>query len=120
MRSFPIFPLHLFGPTPETTMSDGRCPVLREVLVDVNTVLALVEHVAHFMRVTRCSCLTFNLSGEVCRGDISLTDGHVAHLWSGEVHAVAGGVNSLVAHHAHARVNLDESFIVGDSQVLCG
>src|SRR5690348_9701841 len=118
MRNFPISLLHTFGPTPETPLPDCGGFVAPKILVQVKRLTSkLINHDSHFVLVTRSGFLALDFCHEICRGNLGLTHGHVAQLWTRKVHAVANGVQSFVADHAHGAVDVYVPVVVCDPHV---
>ncbi len=118
MRNFPILFMHLFGPTPETTLPDGRRLICRKILVQVKTIGAnLVNDESHLVLVMRNRCASVDLRCQVSRSNFGLPHGHVAHLRPVEVCAIANCINPLAAGDTHGGIDVDITFVVGDTEI---
>src|SRR5215217_2124896 len=118
MRNFPIFLMHSFGPTPETTLSDGDRLICREIFVQVKTVVPnLINHKSHLVLIMRNRSAFVDFGRKVCRCNVSLPHGHVAHLRSIELCAVADGVDPLQTSNTHGRVDVYVAFFVCDTEI---
>src|SRR6476646_3299499 len=102
MRNFPILVMYLFGPTPETTLPDGRRPLCRKIFVQVKTFGAnLIDDESHLVLVMSNWCASFDLRHKISRRNFSLPHGHVTHLGPVEVCAITNCVYPLTAVNTH-------------------
>src|SRR6476661_6011286 len=118
MRNFPISFLHPFGPTPKTSLPDSCRFVCPEIFTQIKTVVFSPFHYkSHFVLILRGRLLAGDLCRDVCRRHLCLTHGHVAHLWSIEVHAVADPIKSFMAANAHGPIDVYVAVVVCDAHV---
>ncbi len=83
-----------------------------------NTVTAkVVNDQSHLVFIVCDWYVSFDLSGEIRRGNLTLPNGHMAHLWSVEVYAVADRIYSIVTDNTHGRIDSDVSVKIGCSHV---
>src|SRR6185295_6129947 len=118
MQNCPILFLNPLGPTPEMTLPDSRRSVRRKILAQVKTIASdLIDDESHLVPVLRNNCASFNLRRKICRCNLSLPHGHVAHLGPVEVCAITDGVYPVLAGSTHGQIHVDVTFFVCDPEV---
>src|SRR5215468_7992317 len=118
MRNFPISLLNTFCPTPKTALPHSCRFVLPKLLVEIEAVTSdLIDHKSHFVLITRSRLVPVDLRRQVHRCNLRLTHGHMAHLWTIKVNAVADCKHSLLTGNAHRPVDIYVAVVVCDSHV---
>src|ERR1041385_6559507 len=118
MRNFPISFLNAFGPAPETALPDSCWLVCPKIFVEIKAIASeFINHKSHFVLIMRDWFVSIDFRDEVRSGNLGLTHGHVAHLWTIEVHAIANGIHSFAANDAHRRVDVYVAIVICDPHV---
>src|SRR5262245_33529811 len=105
-QSRPVFFMYLFGPAPETALSDYRLTLIPEIVMKEDRILpAFVYHKRHPVIVSDFWRSSFDFGRDVGRRDFALERGHVGHLRPRKAYGIADGVKSLRMRRAHIVVN---------------